>query len=458
MRKINRIIITFILLFSVFLNFNYVSVYAHGSFVFKDIKNSDYYFESISKMYDKGYVKGFEDGTFKPRDNITIAESLTMLFRIAGINTNEMEEQEYWYSNVIEKSIEMGIVNKEVDPLEKATRLDISKYIIKLYQLDTSVVDIENVFLDSNALEVNTMYYYGIFCGVPAEGGVKFLPTSNIIRGDITIVFDRISETLKSPHSSYIEIGPYQISKNPTTEEDFLEIFEILGKTDTTSLSIPYDIDLTDSTVYLDIRKNIISAYSYSFARMPEYFSFTPGLNIKRTINSKTSGNIRILLVNSNISNDEIIRMKKEFNRVCEEIIEELYSSKIITKLSTDREKAEVFYKFIALHCTYDVNYGINSFTGYGAAVERLATCQGYAAMFNKLCSLQGIDSYAITGYIKETEEPHMWNAFFDSELGDWVYCDVTFGDPITNEKDYYTLDFFGLTEEEINIDRIVEI
>ena len=48
---------------------------------FSDVNESTAEGQAIVKMYEAGYIKGYEDGTFKPNGNITRAE-LTRVFLV----------------------------------------------------------------------------------------------------------------------------------------------------------------------------------------------------------------------------------------------------------------------------------------------------------------------------------------------------------------------------------------
>ena len=450
--------LSFILLIVLVVNLFNISVY--GADIFSDVKPSDYYYEAIQEMADKGYVKGYGDTTFRPRNNITKAESLTLLFRLAGYDVPVLEDSQFWYSGVWNEGLRMGLVYQNDDPNEYATRLDIAKFIIKIYQIDISLTNVEYVFADTNLLVANTMYQYGIFIGSPVEGGegVEFLPYSHITRGDLSLVIYRINEKIRSPYIGKVMIGEYEIDVNPDSYEDFMYIMKCLGESGNLSMTIPYSRDLSNISYYLKIRESAISAFEQSFSKYPELFSFTPTLSLKREIYDYNSGVIVLTLSNEYISDEEVLRMRSEFDATCEGIVNELYAYEVIVDSTPTIDKARLFYEYVALHCEYDLNYGVNSFTGYGAAVEGKAVCQGYTAMFNKLCKVADIDAVGISGYILETNEPHMWSAVYNEETSSWIYCDVTYGDPVTNvegSKDYYDLSYFNITEEELMEGRV---
>jgi len=98
---------------------------------FSDIKDGAWYYNAINKVAELGYINGYkEDGTFRPSNNITYAESCAILVNILGYN-NELEG--VWPSNVTNKAKELGIVSGLQEDLEssyKMTRGEISIMLI----------------------------------------------------------------------------------------------------------------------------------------------------------------------------------------------------------------------------------------------------------------------------------------------------------------------------------------
>lgn len=435
------------------------TVYATNS-IFSDLNSKAYYYESVEEMYKKGYILGYPDGEFKAKNNITVAESLSILFRLSGINVPVIEEQEYWYDSVMALAKNLDIVKETVNPDSYATRMDIAKYIVKLYQLDITKTTVSDVFADTNLIIPNTMYQYNIFVGTPViledgQEGVAFLADANITRGDFCLVLSRLNEKIISPYTETLFYGDYEIPVNPCKHEDFMTLFKYMGEEGLIELRIPYLLSLNDIETYLLLRTNIIGAFEKSFNLYPEYFSFTPSLNIKRNIMTASKGELILTLYNDNILSEEVVSMRKQFDDACEDIILDLSQKGILREDLSDVEKARVLFEYVVTNVEYDTNYGVNSFTGYGAVIDGKAVCQGYTAMYNKLCRLVGLDIKAITGLIESTREYHMWSAILDKTTGEWYYSDTTFADPVPNVKDFCDFSYFYLPYEDIMFGRI---
>lgn len=104
-----------------------------------------------------------------------------------------------------------------------------------------------------------------------------------------------------------------------------------------------------------------------------------------------------------------------------------------ITEGMTDYEKCETIYGYLsgnvrysndllnALNTSYTFDLGI---TAYGAMIDNLTICQGYADAFDMLTSMLGMNCVQIFG--KGGGEAHNWNMI---ELeGNWYHVDCTWG------------------------------
>ena len=104
-----------------------------------------------------------------------------------------------------------------------------------------------------------------------------------------------------------------------------------------------------------------------------------------------------------------------------------------ITEEMTDYDKCVTIYNYLsgnvqysndllnALNTSFKFDRGI---TAYGAMIDHLTICQGYADAFDMLTSMLGMNCTQICG--KGGGEPHNWNMI---ELdGNWYHVDCTWG------------------------------
>jgi len=75
---------------------------------FSDVKVGEWYTGWINMAASQGFVKGDPAGTFRPNDNITYAEVVTVLVRLLGYNDNLPGP---WPTNYLAKAVELGITD-----------------------------------------------------------------------------------------------------------------------------------------------------------------------------------------------------------------------------------------------------------------------------------------------------------------------------------------------------------
>ena len=106
---------------------------------FSDVKEGAWYYNSINKVAELGYINGYaEDGTFRPANNITFAESCAIMINVLGY---QPDSEEVWPNNVINKAKELGITEGLKDTLEasyKMTRGEISVMLINSMNIKVS--------------------------------------------------------------------------------------------------------------------------------------------------------------------------------------------------------------------------------------------------------------------------------------------------------------------------------
>lgn len=117
-------------------------------------------------------------------------------------------------------------------------------------------------------------------------------------------------------------------------------------------------------------------------------------------------------------------------------------------------EIALAIHDYIALHTRYDYTFtNSNMHNSYGALVNGIAVCQGYALAYIDLLREVGVESY----FVSSSNLNHGWNAI-NTESG-WYYSDVTWDDPrpnigeYTNDGDYMGYcqhDYFMNTKAQI--------
>lgn len=94
---------------------------------FKDVKDDHWAAEYIDKAVENQLIVGYEDGTFRPEANITYGEALTILVRGMGLG-EETEKNKQWPNNYYQKAGELNII---CDCIKEKVKTDLNKPAIR---------------------------------------------------------------------------------------------------------------------------------------------------------------------------------------------------------------------------------------------------------------------------------------------------------------------------------------
>ena len=130
----------------------------------------------------------------------------------------------------------------------------------------------------------------------------------------------------------------------------------------------------------------------------------------------------------------------------------------IITKGMTEVEKVKAVHDYIVLNTAYYENkklkpeaYPEDVFTAKGALLQGEAVCQGYAEAFQMFMDRLGINSKFVVGKDRINQVGHAWNMV--SLDGKWYHVDVTWDDPVPDQKGQIQYKYFLITDEMISVD-----
>ncbi|MFJ7978441.1 amidase family protein [Peribacillus sp. NPDC096379] len=119
-----------------------------GKTTFKDVTS---FVDEIEYLTDKGIIKGYKDGTFKPNEPITRLQAIEIILREKGITDYssvlnpgfiDVKPDDYGYEEIA-KAVELGIINGKInaqgqkyfDPNGTLTRSQMAKVLVLAYDL-----------------------------------------------------------------------------------------------------------------------------------------------------------------------------------------------------------------------------------------------------------------------------------------------------------------------------------
>lgn len=134
-------------------------------------------------------------------------------------------------------------------------------------------------------------------------------------------------------------------------------------------------------------------------------------------------------------------------------LYEEIKKVAASCKASTEYETVKKVYDYLILNAAYDerIFHAPETHTSYGALIDKICVCDGYANAFLLILKELGIESIGISGFagIGEDTGRHKWNKVkIDDE---WCNIDVTWGDPTPDKPGQVFYEYFGLTDEELS-------
>lgn len=192
---------------------------------FFDVQKQHWFYEDVKSIHKLGVVNGYPDGTFRPTDNITIAEAIAIARKVFNISYNNDKTTEsfesinevLWYTPEINFAIENGIITQNEFPnYEKiATRSEIAYIFAKVlpenqYPIINNVDKLPDVDGSHQyGAYIFKLYKAGILCGDDIYG--NFQPDKAITRAEVAAIVNREIFTKKR---KAFTLGKYQTSKN----------------------------------------------------------------------------------------------------------------------------------------------------------------------------------------------------------------------------------------------------
>lgn len=180
-------------------------------------------------------------------------------------------------------------------------------------------------------------------------------------------------------------------------------------------------------------------------------------------IYSENTGNIHTIIPEYSYTYNSAKEMKKEIDQRVEGI------KSLINSNMNNIDKVKIFHDEIIYNCNYFVdvvNYNMeeldalmknsNYDNAYGALIDGVAVCEGYARAFLYLCSSVGIPCELVSGVADGVQ--HMWNMVYLN--GQWYHIDLTWDDPVVKDSpltNNISYNYFNITTEQIKKDHSID-
>ncbi len=183
------------------INFKKSQTYAGNS----DVAANAWYQPYVKSAFEYDLVEGYEDGSFRPEGNITLAEAITVSARMYSIYASATADFDTscspWYKEIVNYAHRKDIIGKttfadslgSVDYTRPATKAEIAYLLSQTFPSSCYPVINSSYCKDVSA---STSYYHSIFQMIQSgvitgdENGY-FYPTNNVKRSEFVAMVAR---------------------------------------------------------------------------------------------------------------------------------------------------------------------------------------------------------------------------------------------------------------------------
>lgn len=153
---------------------------------YSDVFEDDWYYEYIVNLSKSGVLSGYEDGTFKPDNNVKLGEALKLILHAVGFSA-QSPTGGHWASGYLALADSKGIADDTAADLDsiidRQTVAEITAKSIGLPPLDP-----EPVFTDTQDGFILALYRCGIISGSGDGGKLMYYPQKSITRAELSTI------------------------------------------------------------------------------------------------------------------------------------------------------------------------------------------------------------------------------------------------------------------------------
>ena len=162
--------------------------------VYSDVSQNDWYYKYVIKLSESGVFSGYEDGTFKPENQVKCGEALKLILRTVGFGI-QSPTNAHWASGYLDLAIAKGITDKTIitDLEAVIDRQTVAELAAK--SLGLPPLDPEPVFSDTQDGFVLALYRCDIIAGNSESGTLMYYPGDSIKRAELSSIIYKISNS-----------------------------------------------------------------------------------------------------------------------------------------------------------------------------------------------------------------------------------------------------------------------
>ncbi|MFC5589121.1 S-layer homology domain-containing protein [Sporosarcina soli] len=205
-----------------------VPTYTEAAKSFTDVKPVDHFNEAVSNLVERGIIKGYDDGTFRPNENISRAHAAKVMALALELDTENVIDpgfkdipKSHPYYGHIAALVNAGIINGYEDntfrPTGKLTRAHAAQMLVIGYDLEEELSNLP--FKDINDKQWSTSYIQTLYAKEITTGTTEttFSPNTFVTRGQVASFINRSEKVAQKKGAKVIRIADNKIELSDGT-------------------------------------------------------------------------------------------------------------------------------------------------------------------------------------------------------------------------------------------------
>ena len=234
--------------------------------LFTDVAKTDDFYDAVKSLTDRGIIKGYPNGSFKPYNGVTRGQAAKILASVLNLDMKNVENPGFVdvketdeYYKPIAALVKEGIISgypadKTFKPANQLTRAQMAKIISLGFKLDGETLT-DTRFTDVKASDAFSGYVQSLLTNGITKGttATTFSPANTVTRGQLALFVTRSEAVVKNRPAEKEEEVPDVLEEEVLTgniiAESFVSVDELSYSTNMKLVEGKFAQDVEQLTV-----------------------------------------------------------------------------------------------------------------------------------------------------------------------------------------------------------------
>lgn len=153
-----------------------------SSSCFSDVETGQWFSSYVCFAVQQGYVNGYSDGTFRPGNQVNVAETVKVLAEFYGLSVGQVQRGQLWFDPYVQAlAVESALPGTLSEPTDLIKRGELAEMIYRLREEDTSKPSLTACELSDSLCDDYTIF--SDVQGHPYQESIEFLAKRGILSG-----------------------------------------------------------------------------------------------------------------------------------------------------------------------------------------------------------------------------------------------------------------------------------